>query len=147
MIAALRARVAHGLHGAPGMRGDHRQQQRYPLRRRSGRMEEGVQSKGPCQNPQRGFLSTYPEGTRHGWAVAGPVLDRTPESCGKALVAADGIRAGERVDEQDSGRLQNKLQIAVVVRGKPHLRPRTVGRDALASSRVLEPLGRKTAFK
>src|ERR1019366_2929680 len=108
MITALRSCVAHGLHGAPGMRGDHRQQQRYPLRRGSGRTEEGVKSKGPSQNPQRGFLSTYPERTRHGWAVAGPVLDRTPEGFGKALVAADGIGTGQREDEQESGRFQNE---------------------------------------
>src|ERR1700674_591395 len=147
MIAALRARVAYGLHGAPGMRGDHRQQQRYPVRRRSGRIEEGVKSKGPRQNPQRGFLPTYPERTRHRRAVSCPVLDRAPESFGKSLLAADGIGADQRVDEQKSGRFQNKLEIAVVVRGKPHLRPRTLGRDALARSRVLEPPGRKTAFK
>src|ERR1700681_1199170 len=110
-------------------------------------MEEGVQSKGPRQNPQRGFLPTDPERARHGWAVGCPVLDSTPESCGKALIAADGVGTGERVDEQESGRVQNKLQIAIVVGGKPHLCPRTVGRDALARSRVLEPPGRKTAFK
>src|ERR1700675_3933125 len=108
-------------------------------------MEEGVKRKGPRQNPQRGFLSTDPERARHGWAVAGPVLACAPEGCGKALVAADGKGAGERVHEQESGRLQNKLQIAVVVGGKPHLRPRTVGRNALARSRVLKPFGRKTA--
>src|SRR6266436_7163398 len=145
MIAALRARVAQGLHGAPGMCSDHRQQQLYPLRRRSGRMEEGVKSKGPRQNPQRGFLSTYPKRTRHGQVAYCPVLDRTPEGFGKPLVAADGIDAGERVDEQKSGRFQNKLKIAIVVRSKPHLCPRTVGRNALARSRVLEPLRRKAA--
>src|SRR5258707_2777233 len=102
MIAALRSCVAHGLHGAPGMCSNHRQQQRYPLRRRSSRMEEGVKSKGPRQNPQRRFLSTYPERTRHGRAFGCPVLDRTPEGFGKAVVAADGIGAGERVDEQES---------------------------------------------
>src|SRR6202047_3103370 len=102
-------------------------------------MEEGVKSKGPSQNPQRGFLSADPERTRHWWAVACPVLNRTPEGFGKTFVAADGVSAGQRIDKQKSGRLQNKLQIAVVVRGKPHLRPRTVGRDALTRSRVLEP--------
>src|SRR6266436_4792877 len=141
MITALRSCVVQGLHGAPGVRGDHRQQQLYPLRRRGGRMEEGVKSKGPRQNPQRGFLSTYPKRTRHGWAAYCPVLDRTPEGFGKPLVAADGIGAGERVDKQKSGRLQNELEIAIVIKGEPHLCPRTVGRDALASSRVLEPLG------
>src|SRR6266446_8657131 len=145
MITALRSRVAHGLHGTPGMRGDHRQQQHCPLRRCSGRMEECVQSKGPRQNSQRRLLSTYPEWTRHGWVAAGPVLDRTPEGFGKALVAADGISAAKRVDEQKSGRFQNKLKIAVFVRSKPHLCPQTVGRDALARSRVLEPLRRKAA--
>src|ERR1700674_2759359 len=147
MIAALRSCVIPGLRGAPGMRGDHRQQQRYPMRSRSGRMEEGVKSKGPRQNPQRGFLSTDPQRARHGRAADCPVLNRTPEGLGKALVAADGIGAGERVDEQKSGRLQNKLEIAVVVRSKPHLCPRTVGRDALASGRVLEPSRRKTTGK
>src|SRR5207302_59602 len=99
------------------------------------------------QNPQRGFLSADPERTRHWWAADCPVLNRAPEAFGKALVAADGIGAGERVDKQKSGRLQNKLKIAVVVRGEPHLRPRTVGRDALASGWILEPSGRKTAGK
>src|SRR6266481_1427074 len=145
MITALRSCVAHGLNDAPGVCGDHRQQQLYPLRRCSGRMEECVQSKGPRQNSQRRLLSTYPEWTRHGWVAAGPVLDRTPEGFGKPLVAADGIDAGERVDEQKSGRFQNKLKIAIVVRSKPHLCPRTVGRNALARSRVLEPLRRKAA--
>src|SRR5260370_41147894 len=110
-------------------------------------MEKGVKRKGPRQNPQRGFLSTYPERTRHGWAAYCPVLDRSPEGFGKPLFAADGIRAGQRVDEQESGRFQNKLQIAVVVRGKPHLRPRTVGRDALARSWVQEPSRRKAAVE
>src|ERR1700675_2556484 len=105
MIAALRSCVAHGFHGAPGMGDDHRQHQLGPLRSRSGRMEKGVKSKGPRQNPQRGFLSTYPERARHWWAVACPVLNRTPEGFGKTFVAADGIRAGQRVDEQKSGRL------------------------------------------
>src|SRR2546430_8184505 len=147
MITALRSCVAHGLNDAPGMCGDHRQQQRYQVWRRSGRMEEGVKSKGPRQNPQRSFLSTYPQGARHGRAVSCPVLDRTPENFSKALVAAYRIRACERVHKEKSGRFQNKLKIAVVVRSKPHLRPRTVGRDALASSRVLKPPGRETAFK
>src|SRR6202795_3928472 len=110
-------------------------------------MEEGVKSKGPRQNPQRRFLSADPERAGHGWTVAGPVLDRTPEGFGKSLVAADGISAGQRVDEQKSGRFQNKLEIAVVVRSKTHLCPRAVGRDALARSRVLEPSRRKTAGK
>src|SRR5258708_25998608 len=127
MIAALRSCVGQGLYGAPGMRSNHRQQQRYPLRRSSSRMEEGVKSKGPRQNPQRGFLSTYPEWTRHGWAGAGPALDRSPEGFRKTLVSADGIGTGQWVDEKKSGRLQNKLQIAIVVRGKSHLRPQTVG--------------------
>src|ERR1700732_2204351 len=110
-------------------------------------MEEGVKSKRPCQNPQRGFLSADPERTRHWWAVACPVLHRTPEGFGKTFVAADGVGTGQRVDKQKSGRLQNKLQIAVVVRSKTHLCPRAVGRDALARSRVLEPSRRKTAGK
>src|SRR5258708_32336417 len=110
-------------------------------------MEEGVKSKGPCQNPHARFLAANPEWARHGRAVGCPVLDRTPEGFGKAVVAADGIGAGERVDERESGRLQNKFQIAVVVRGEPHLRPPTVGRDALARGPAPEPFGRKTAFK
>src|SRR5258708_8382417 len=127
MIAALRSGVAQGLHGAPGMRSNHRQQQRYPLRRRSSRMEECVKSKGPRQNPQRRFLSTYPERTRHGWAACCPVLDRSPESFGIPLVAADGVGTRQRGNEKESGWFQNKLQIAIVVRGKSHLRPQTVG--------------------
>src|SRR6266851_853278 len=147
MVAALRSCVAHGLHGAPGMRGDHRQQQRDPLRCRSRRMEKGVKSEGPRQNPQRGFLSTDPERPRHRWTAYGPVLDRTPEGFGKALFAADGIGTGQRVDEKESGRVENELEIAVVVRGKSHLRPRTVGRNTLARNRILEPFRRKTAGK
>src|SRR5258708_23433974 len=127
MITALRACVLHGLRAAPGMCRDHRQQQRSPVRRRSSRMEEGVKSKGPRQNQQRGFLSTYPEWTRHEWAGAGPTLDRSPEGFRKTLVSADGIGTGQWVDEKKSGRLQNKLQIAIVVRREPHLRPQTVG--------------------
>src|SRR5258706_11954333 len=118
MIAALRSCVAQGLHGAPGMRSNHRQQQRYPLRRRSSRMEECVKSKGPRQNPQRRFLSTYPERTRHGRAVAGPLLNRPPESRRIPLVAADGVGTRQRVNEKESGWVQKKLQIAIVVRGK-----------------------------
>src|SRR5258707_15832258 len=106
-------------------------------------MEESVKSKGARQNSQRRLLSTYPERARHRRAVSCPVLDRTPEGFGKALVAADGISAVKRVDEQKSGRFQNKLKIAVFLRGKPHLCPQTVGRDALARCRVLEPFGRK----
>src|SRR5271157_2164674 len=102
-------------------------------------MEEGVKSKGPRENPQRGFLAADPEWTGHGGAHGGPVLDRTPEGFGKALAAADGIGTGQGVDEQESGRLQNKLEIAIVVRSKSHLRPRTVGRDTLPRHRVLEP--------
>src|SRR6266852_6926012 len=147
MITALRSCVAHGLHSAPGMRGDHRQQQRHPLRRRGGRMAKGVKRKGQRQNAQRGFLSTDPERTRHRWVAYGPVLDHTPEGFWKAFFAADGIGTGERIDEKESGWFQNELEITIVVRGKPHLSPRTVGRDALARNRVLEPIGRKTAGK
>src|SRR5713101_584152 len=148
MITALRSCVAHGLHGAPGMRGDHPQQQRYPLRRRGGRMEKGVKREGPRQNAQRGFLSTDPERPRHRWTAYGPVLDRTPEGSGKALFAADCIGTDQRVDEQESGWFENELEIAVVVRGKPggksHLCPRMVGRNTLARNGILEPFRRKT---
>src|ERR1700730_17423685 len=129
------------------MRCNHRHQQRDALRRGSRRMKEGVKSKGPSKSPQRGFLSADPERTRHWRAVDCPVLNRAPEGLWKTFVAADGVGTGQRVDKQKSGRFQNKLQIAVVVRGKPHLCPRTLGRDALARSRVLEPPGRKTAVK
>src|SRR6267378_4455796 len=147
MIAALRSRVAHGLHGTPCMRRDHRKQQRNSLRRCGGRMEERIESERPGKNPQRRFLPTNPERPRHRRTLGRPVLYETPERSRKPLIASDAIRTSQRVNEQESGRLQNKLEIAVVVRGKPHLRPRTIGRDALARNRVLKPLGRRTASK
>src|ERR1700691_1848201 len=124
MIAALRAGIPEGLRGAPGMCGDHGDEQSNTLVGGRGRIDEGVHRERPRQYAQRTSLPANPERTGHGRAVQSPVLDRVPESLRIELVASESVSADQWVDKQEPGGLEDKFQVAVDGGGETHLRPR-----------------------
>src|SRR5271165_5320252 len=108
-------------------------------------MNEPAQSKRPGKNAQGALLSANPQRTGHRRTLAGPVLYCVPESLRKALIAAESVGSNQRIDEQKSGGLENKFQVAIGGRCKSHLRPRLMRRDPLACDRILKPSRRESA--
>src|SRR5208282_1920591 len=146
MIAALGARIAEGLRGAPGMRSDYRDQQGEALGRGVWRIYKGVQRKRQCQDAQGTFLPANPERTGHGWASPRPVFQRAPESLREAFVAGKRVSSSQGIDKQEPRGLENKFQVAVEGRGKAHVSPRLLRRDGLAGDGIPKPSWRKSAI-